>query len=278
MEASLAQRLHATTHPLHSFIYFAPEAFEAYAALGHQHMKGYFVGRSAAMGAVSAEMVTATFFNFCPDRVADGMPDDWDAGAAAAVQEARFGAAHDVLHRDVSDVLNPAEVDEAIWLAQAIVNRVGYEGKPLAAANAALALPDDPLTRLWQLVTVIREWRGDAHVAVLGAAPLSAVDALLLHAATGQFPITALKATRGWPEEDWRAGTARLVARGLLTEDGAFTDAGREFRDQIERQTDVASMPLVEAIGEDNTRRLNELLRPLRDGLFGADAFKAMFG
>jgi hypothetical protein len=175
MPASPARRLHSVTHPVHSFVYFAPELASAFAALGHTQHRGYFPGRAAAMGPVGADVVTATFFNFCPTRVAEGMPAAWTREDADAVQTARLTEAGAILRRDAAAAIDDAGVAEANDLLERVADSVGYEGKPIAAGNRSVPLPDDPLTRLWQLTTILREWRGDAHVAVLTATPVTAV-------------------------------------------------------------------------------------------------------
>jgi hypothetical protein len=178
-----------------------------------------------------------------------------------------------VLERAGSEALVGDELDEAIDLATRVCDGVGYEGKPLAAANRALPLPDEPLVRLWQLVTIIREWRGDAHIAALQSTPLTAVEALVLHAGTGTVPVKFLKSSRAWPEEIWRATADELAARGLVDADGGCTPDGTAFREEVEHRTDVASLPLWEAIGAEATARLDELLVPVRDALVESGAF-----
>ncbi|MDY7101533.1 MAG: hypothetical protein S0880_10130 [Actinomycetota bacterium] len=273
MDPAIARRMHEVTGPVHGFVYFAPEAAEEYAALGVEGMAGYFASRAAAMGPVGPEMVVATFFNFCPDVVAAALPAAWAKADAADLQRARWRAAGRVLDRVASDVLAGDDLDEAVGLAARVCDGVGYEGKPLAAANRAQPLPDEPLVRLWQLVTTIREWRGDAHIAVLQAASVDAVEALVLHAATGTVSEKVLKATRAWPDEAWQRAVVRLAERGLVDDTGAFTDAGRAFRADIEDRTDATSLPLWEAIGDESTARLDELLAPVARALVASGAF-----
>ncbi len=114
---------------------------------------------------------------------------------------------------------------------------------------------------------------GDAHIAALGAAPVNAVESLILHAATGQVPVAALRSTRGWSDATWDATTANLVERGLIQADGSFTDSGEAFRDDIELRTNVACQTLVETVGEDASNEFVGLLRPLRDALLSSDVF-----
>ena len=48
---------------------------------------------------------------------------------------------------------------------------------------------------------------------------------------------------------------------GFVDGDGGLTDEGREFREEIERATDVQEADLVEALGED-VDELFELMAP----------------
>jgi Helix-turn-helix family len=52
-------------------------------------------------------------------------------------------------------------------------------GRPLAAVKAERTVPDEPLARLWHAATLLREHRGDGHVAALIAARLDGAEALV---------------------------------------------------------------------------------------------------
>ncbi|MEQ8839353.1 MAG: hypothetical protein RIB98_00065 [Acidimicrobiales bacterium] len=274
-DTAVASSLGAMTNLVHGFIYFAPEAAKEYDAVGLAAEQHYFASRAAAFGPVPAEVVVATFFNFNPDIVHAAIPAAWTAAEPGAIQAARMRAAGSTLARLCPDV-DPAHVDAASVLAGAMAAGLGMEGKPLAAANRSVAEPDDPWARLWQRITVLREWRGDVHVAVLTAAPLDAVEALLLHAATGQVPKAALLATRQWSEEAWAAGLSRLRDRGLLDAEAAFTEKGRRYRGDIEHRTDVACQAMVDVVGEAEALRLVDLLKPIRRALIDGGAFAGM--
>ena len=64
--------------------------------------------------------------------------------------------------------------------------------------------------------------------------------------------------------------------RGLLEADERFTDAGRAFREDIERRTNEACLPMVEGVGFDEARRFVDLLKPIRSGLLEGGAFAAL--
>lgn len=275
MTTSLAAAVGGITNLTHGFIYFAPEATERYDAVGLAPEQHYFASRAAPMGPVPAEVVIATFFNFNPAMVHAAIPAAWEAADPGAIQDARMDAAGATLRRCCPD-LDPVDVEAASSIARSMIDGIGFEGRALAAANLAVPEPDDPLVRLWQRITVLREWRGDAHVAALTAAPVTAVEALALHAATEQVPKAALVTTRQWPEEAWQKGVDSLVARGLLQPDETFTDDGRAFREDIEERTNVASQPMIDAVGEETASQFVDLLKPIRRGLLDGGAFAIM--
>ena len=270
----LSGRLGSMTNLVHGFIYFAPEASEEFDALGLPSDHHYFASRGAALGPVSAEVIVATFYNFNPALVAAVIPAAWSFVDPTEIQQARIRAAGRALRR-VEPNLDAELLAEATDIAGQMIAGVGGAGRPLAAGNRATPEPDEPWERLWQRITILREWRGDAHVAALVAAPADPIEALILHAATGIVPKVALTATRQWSDEQWDAGVARLVARGLVQEDESFTEMGEAFRADIERRTNRAALPLVEAVGPDRTARLIDLLKPVRRALLDGGAFAA---
>jgi hypothetical protein len=165
-------------------------------------------------------------------------------------------------------------VAEAAELARAaaLVACERPHGRALFAAYAALSWPDEPHLVLWHAQTLLREFRGDGHIAALLLADLDPVEALVTHAAAGDVPAAALQSTRAWPDDDWAAGVERLRTRALLEPDHeqqqlTFTTAGAGLRQQIEDQTDASAVVAYEAIGEDGCQRLRELTRPLSQAI-----------
>src|SRR5947199_248838 len=127
------------------------------------------------------------------------------------------------------------------------------EGRPLYAGHADLAWPEEPLLQLWHAVTLLREHRGDGHLAALLRAGLTGLEALVSHTVTGRgFTESGAKATRGYSDEDWAAATAALTDRGLLS-DGQLTEEGTALRASIEAETDAASAAPWAHLGADRT-------------------------
>ncbi|GHD24849.1 SCO6745 family protein [Streptomyces galbus] len=254
----------------HQFIYFAPESAEEAAGLGvTDRGAAYLAFRSAAMGAVPWQVTLAAFYNFSP-RAVRAMAGVWDAAPPERWQAARFLAAGRAMRR-VDVQLTEGHLAEARSLIDPVVAGADYAGKVLAAANASVVLPPDPLVALWQQITVVREWRGDAHLVVLADNGLGPCDCLVLHTATGRLPTALARATRQWDDEEWDAATARLVARGWLDSDGVVTDAGSAARERIEVETDRHCAALWAPIGSAGARRFASLIVPITDAFTAAD-------
>jgi hypothetical protein len=277
--AELARKAHRTLEPLHVLTYFAAEPGERYASLGIKGgMRGYFASRSAALGRVPAEVVIATFFNFAPDSVRKAIPSVWDVTTPDAVLEARYAATSDAYRRVLGDeVLESLEMAEAAALAREATTVLHAEGRPLYAAHASLEWPEPAHLQLFHAQTLLREHRGDGHIAALVLARLDAVEALATHVQTGEgLPENVLRATRGWPDDAWDAATDRMRDRGLIDAQGALTPAGVELREQIEAQTDAADAAPYVHLGIERTERLRDLARPwsraISQSMFGTPA------
>ncbi|MCO8271156.1 hypothetical protein M1L60_11185 [Actinoplanes sp. TRM 88003] len=272
MSESPQRRAWRVTEPIHAMIYFAPEAPERYAGLGVGPQDGYFASRAAAFGPCGPGLVTATFYNFNPALVARALPAVWASTTPAAMAEARLSAVDAALTRGLgAETLASAEVAEAAGLARAAAEAATAwpQGRPLFAAHAELPWPDEPHLVLWHAQTLLREFRGDGHVAALVAAGVGGIEALVLHAASGETDERFLRVSRGWRREAWAAAADGLRDRGLL-DTGGLTDAGRELRAGLEATTDRRAEPAYDAIGADACVRLADLTRPLSRALVKA--------
>ncbi|RBY95006.1 hypothetical protein DQ244_03850 [Blastococcus sp. TBT05-19] len=279
-DPALVGRAHRAIDPLHSQLYFAPEQDEHLAALGLKPGRMvYFAGRAAAMGAVGAGVVTATFYNFSPSLVAHMVPRCWTLASPEQVLAARLDAARASLTRLLGeDVAASPEVAELGELLRKACAGLSAEGRALFAGHADQPWPEEPLLVLWHGATLLREHRGDGHVAVLVHAGLTGLEALITHSATGRgFTVQAAKAIRGWKDEQWAAASAALADRGLL-DDAGLTAEGEELRQRIEVQTDALAADPWLQLGAEKTARVVELGKGLSrqitaNGAFGQGIF-----
>ncbi len=236
MTTAPARRWWLAVEPIHAVVYFDPGCLAAVDSLGLRGFwMGYFAGRAAPLGAVGPELVTATFFNFHPDRAARVLPEAWTLSSPADVWATRTHAAATALRRFDATVVGAAR--DLVPVLRALLDGVPDAGRPLFAATRATGEPDDPVEALWYWCTCLREHRGDGHVAALTAAGLDGCEALVLFAADDGPPADLLQRSRGWSQEQWSYAHDRLARRGLVDGDGA-TPAGRELRRWIEATTD----------------------------------------
>lgn len=271
LDPSVAREAWRLAEPLHAMIYFVPEAQERFAALGLHGLAGYFASRGGAFGPVGPGPVVASFYNFRPDAVAAVLPGIWRTTTPAAALAARLEAADAALTRGLGDAVKSPEVAEAAELARrAAESAVAYApGRPLFAAHADLPWPEQPHLVLFHAQGLLREFRGDGHVAALLLAGLTGLQALILHTATGQVDGGFLRASRGWSQAEWDAEAESLRERGLLAGD-ALSEAGTALRARIEADTDRLAVPAYQVLGAPGCGRLAELVRPLSRSLVKA--------
>ncbi|MFZ4297651.1 SCO6745 family protein [Streptomyces cinereoruber] len=263
VESGRARQMWHLLEPLHALLYYAPEAFEEAAALGYdtgERWPSYFAWRAAPLGAAGPVRVASAFYSFSPATVARYVPAARATADPADVLAARLRAV-DRTHRAVlgEDAVADPGLAEAAALARRAAEAAGTAGRPLAAANAELPWPDAPHLVLWQAATILREHRGDGHLAALLAAGLDPVESLVSFAAVGAAP-EAVFASRGWSAAEWSAARERLAARGLVDADGTATDAGRALWAEVERRTDELAAAPWAALGPEDTDRLADLL------------------
>ncbi|GAA2540037.1 SCO6745 family protein [Pseudonocardia hydrocarbonoxydans] len=221
----------------------------ALAARGHDFLTGYVTGRAAPLGEVPSSVVAATFAVFEPN-VVDAL---WTAGRALvplpeliALRDAEAAAS---LRAVLGDAAEPEVARVAGILEDAVAGLDGTGRVLFSALRSQPRLPD-AFGRLWRAADLVREHRGDGHVAACIAAGLDPVRMGVLMEVWLGYPVGEYSGTRAWPDEAAAAGVARLEADGLIA-DGAITERGRAVRDAIEAATDASQEALVAALGAD---------------------------
>jgi len=270
-EPGLARRLYDRFEPVHAVTYFAPEARAALDGLGYRGFwMGYFAARSAPLGIVPTEVVTAIFYNFAPERVAKALPTAWQIAGPEAALRARQESAVAALGR--YGIVADENVCAAAELAGRAARQAPFDGRPLFSANLALPWPDDPLAALWHATTLLREQRGDGHVAVLAAAGVSGRESNVLHCAAGAVPQEYIKRTRHYDDAEWHTCEHTLVSRGLLGDDGSLTPAGRDLKNHIEVTTDTLALHALDGLDDGDVEALFDALTPIaRTVIAGGD-------
>ncbi|OHV34312.1 hypothetical protein CC117_21685 [Parafrankia colletiae] len=267
----VARRMWQLFEPVHAVSYFAPACAAAFEGAGLRGFwRGYFAGRSAPLGPVGAAPVVGCFFGFAPAMVARALPDIWTRITPAEALTARLDGAREALVPLLAQT-RPGELVELAGVLRAAAERAPVAGRVLAAANAALPWPQDPIGVLWQATTILREHRGDGHVAALVTAGLDGAETAVWRASLGGVGSGGaggvsredLQRARGWSDAAWVDAAGRLRARGWLDDTGRPTEASRSALHAVEETTDRAAASVWEPLGPDEIERCVALLAPV---------------
>lgn len=272
-----ARRMWQQLEAAHALVYYAPEVFEEFAALGYDvatRWPSYFPLRSAPLGTAGPRQVAAAFYSFSPRMVAEHVPSGWSVASRDEVLAARIRGVDRAYRSLMGDLIGTPDFAEAARLVRRVAEAADTAGRPMAAANADLPWPDEPHLVFWQAVTIIREQRGDGHVTALLASGLDPCEALVSFAAIGAAPVETFQ-SRQWSEDAWAAAADRLRSRGWIDDDGKATELGAEGRDQVERLTDRLAAEPWKAIGDKGVDRLAKLNGPILSALLLSGLFPA---
>jgi hypothetical protein len=281
-----ARVLRDRVEPLVGQVYFAPECHAGYAALGFAGSPvtidsvampdgaAYFTSRGSLMGQVPGEVVAAAFAVFNPAVVLPAVTYGWSLTDAPTIYAARHTGACAQLVRALGDA--PEGIDAAVAFLRRACEPLEPAGKPLFAGVLSQDWPGDPIGDLFHAGDLLREYRGDAHTAAWTARGVDATEIGLLTELYWGIPPRTYIRTRAWSDEQLDAAEARLTERGWLA-DGAFTDAGRSAREEIEAATDAQAAVAVRALGDD-VDTLFGLLEPWGATVIAAGGYPGVGG
>jgi len=244
---SPARRLRDAIEPIATICYWSEPAYDAYAALGLDFLQGYVWSRGCVLGEPDGGVVAAAFGVFEPGLIGQLYDAARAACGLADIRAAREAGAVTALRTVLGAPERVAEVTGALRRA---VEAADTAGRPLFAGLAGLPWPADELGQLWHACAMLRELRGDSHLAACVAAGLTGLEANILTERQVGWPLHSYTATRGWPPEAMDLATISLRERGLITGD-ALTGAGSSLRAGIEESTDQQLAPARDAAGAD---------------------------
>jgi len=244
------RKLRDVCEPIGANVYFAPEAHQRYTALGMNGASGYFCSRGASLGQPPGMVVASAFGVFSPAVVVPAV----DAGWAAATRDDVLRARHDGATASLRRLLgepDAAAIARAVELLQRGLAAAEHAGHPLFSGLKSLPWPDTPFGQLWRCCDMVREHRGDSHIAVWTRAGVAPVEIQLMSELLLRIPLKTYSLTRGWTVEQMDAAIAGMRDKGWVEPDSdAFTPEGRRFRDQIESDTDAMEHDIIHAIGD----------------------------
>lgn len=242
--ATPARRLRDALEPIATQGWWSRGAGERMNALGVDFLPAYVWGRAAALGAPSAALVAATFGVFEPALIGSV----YDVGVASVTRDDILAARADGGAASVSAVASDAECAAIADPLLDAVNGLDGLGRPLFSGLRSLPVPASPGGRLWRAAELVREHRGDGHLAVLVGADLDAVEANVFTERWLGFGLGEYSGTRGFGPEALAAAVRNLNERGWMDGDD-ITDEGRAARGAIEAATDRSQASLIAACG-----------------------------
>jgi hypothetical protein len=275
---SPARALRDALEPIATICFWAEPAYDAYAALGLDFLQGYVWGRASVLGEPEATVAASAFGVFEPGLVASLYDSGRAVASLADVRAAKLSGSTAALREVLG---TPDGLDVAVAGLRRAAEAADPTGRPMHAGLLGVGWPDDPLGQLWHAATILREHRGDGHLAACVAAGLTGLEANVLTEARVGWDPQAYTASRGWAPEVIEAATDELDDRGLMS-GGELTADGVGMRDGIEIATDRSVARAVRAIGDDLaplTKQLHAWSQQIVDrGWFPPDPYKRASG
>jgi hypothetical protein len=267
---SMARRMFELVEPIGVIPYSADEPNEAMFALGFtDYWDTYFAGRAAPLGIVPAEVVDALFYNFAPGEVARHIPKVWRTTPEAALEARQLGCTN-ALRRILADHVGTPACARAADLLTTAATSAPVAGRPMYAALLSLPVPDEVVARLFHAASLLREYRGDGHIAALMSEDIGGVEAHVLYALGNDIPAEQFGRVHHLPAAQLGAVIDGMRARGLVAGDGWLTDEGRAVHERVESLTDDLAAKPYESLAGDELDELVAALEPLAALLLAA--------
>lgn len=267
----IARSMFELIEPIGAIPYWADEPTDAMYALGFTDFwDTYFCGRAAPLGYVPAEVVDALFYNFAPGEVARHIPHVWETTTPEAAIEARQTGSVQALRRVLGRHVDAYAFARAADLLLEAAVSAPVEGRPMYAALRATPVPEGAVARLFHAASLLREHRGDGHIASLMVEGIGGLESHVLYALAMDVPANEFGRVHHLPTAQLTAVSDGMRDRGLIADDGWLTDGGRDVHRRIESRTDALAAAPYEVLATSELDELEAGLRPLADLLLTA--------
>jgi hypothetical protein len=268
---TMARRMFELVEPIGAIPYSADEPNESMFALGFtNYWDTYFAGRAAPLGIVPAEVVDALFYNFAPGEVARHIPNVWRTTTPEAAIAARREGCSNALRRILADHIDSPGFARATELLLEAAISAPFAGRPMYAALRAIPVPDDVVTRLFHAASLVREHRGDGHIAALMSEGIGGVEAHVLLALDMDMAAEKFGRIHHLPAPQLSAVIDGMRGRGLIGPDGWLSEQGRAVKQRVEALTDDLAAQPFESLEPDQLDELMAALEPLAALLLAA--------
>lgn len=270
---AIARRMFELIEPIGVIPYWAAEPTEAMYALGFTDFwDTYFAGRAAPLGVAPAEVVDALFYNFAPGEVARHIPQVWRTTTPEAAIAARQAGCARALRRVLGARVDTPAFSRTTDLLLDVAVDAPIEGRPMYAALRAVPVPDDVAARFFHAGSLLREHRGDGHIAALMVEGIGGVESHVIYALAMDMPAEQFGRVHHLPAAQLAAVIGGLCRRGLVGDDGRLTDDGRAVNQRIEALTDDLAASPYERLASSDLDELSSALEPLAELLLDAQS------
>jgi hypothetical protein len=267
----MARRMFELVEQIGVIPYSADEPNEAMFALGFSNYWDiYFAGRAAPLGLATAEVVDALFYNFAPGEVARHIPKVWRTTTPEAAIAARQEGCVNALRRILADHVDSPSFGRAAELLTKAAISAPSEGRPMYAALLALPIPDEVVARLFHAAALLREHRGDGHIAALMIEGVGRLEAHVLVALDMNMPADKFGRIHHLPSAQISEVIDGMRARGLIGSDGWLSDQGRTVKLHVESLTDDLAAKPYASLEPGELDELMNALEPLAALLLAA--------
>ena len=268
---SMARRMFELVEPIGVIPYSADEPNEAMFALGFtNYWDIYFAGRAAPLGKPTAEVVDALFYNFAPGEVARHIPKVWRTTTPEAALAAREAGCVKALRRILGDLVGSRAFARGAELLTKAATSAPPQGRPMYAALRAIPIPDEVVARLFQAASLLREHRGDGHIAALMIEGVGGLESHVLLALDMDMPADKFGRVHHLPAAQLDAVIGGMRGRGLIGDDGWLSEQGRAVKRRVEELTDDLAAEPYDSLTADELDELVAALEPLAASLLAA--------
>ena len=138
------------------------------------------------------------------------------------------------------------------------------------AALRTLPVPDEEVARCFHAASLLREHRGDGHIAALMIEGVGRLEAHVLLALAMDMPAEKFGRIHHLPAPQIAVVIEGMRERGLIGADGWLTESGHAVKQRVEAHTDDLAVKPYEILERDEIAELQAALEPLAELLVGA--------
>jgi hypothetical protein len=245
-EGKAARRLRDACEPIATHAFWNRSTNRANQERGLDFLSGYVWGRASALGEALPGVVVSAFAWFEPGLITAA----YEEGRSRVPWLEMVRVRDETTIRSLDAILAGEDVEPVVDVLRRGLDAADGTGRALFSGLRSRGWPDEPVGRLWRACDLLREHRGDSHVAVCLAAGFGPIEMNVLTELWVGMEQSSYTATRAWSQDAMAAAVARLERAGLVAA-GALTEEGRRVRDLLEERTNALAQPIVDAIGDD---------------------------